>query len=114
MLESANQKIDELLVDEKLSVGIDFNDTDESAISVITPCTVLSSAAAETRTLPNGREGQRKILVGGATVTGAITITPASLQGYTAIAIGAAGRGCELIFNKGAWHCFALGGATIA
>jgi hypothetical protein len=114
MFESADQKINKLIVDEEFAVGSDTNATDASAISIATPCTILTSGGAETRTLGNGVEGQRKILVGGATVSGNITITPTNLQGYTSIVIGAAGRGCELLFAAGQWHCFSLGGATIS
>ncbi len=114
MYEGPDSKIDKLVVDERFGVGTDTNSTDASAISVATPCTILTSGGAETRTLANGFEGQRKILVGGATVSGNITITPANLQGYTSIVIGAAGRGCELLFAAGQWHCFSLGGASIS
>lgn len=114
MQESANQKIDKVIIDEELNVGIDTSSVAGAAISLATPCTIVTSAGAEARTLANGREGQRKIIVGGTTVTGNITVTPASMQGYTNVVIGAAGRGAELIFSAGKWHCFALGGATVA
>ena len=112
MLESANQKIDEVDIDEKLCLGIDYNSTDASAISVATLVTVLTSGGAETRTLPNGREGQVKILLGGSTVTGAITVTPAAMNGYSNVAIGDEGRGVILLFSKGKWSIIALGYAT--
>jgi len=113
MHQAADTIFDKIKVEKATLLGVDVNSTNASAISLETPVTVLTSGGAETRTLANGREGQRKILLGGTTVTGAITITPASLQGYTNIAIGAAGRGCELLFTGGKWHCISLGYATM-
>jgi len=113
MHQAADTIFDKIKVEKATLLGTDLNVTNASAISLETPCTILTSGGAETRTLANGREGQRKILVGGTTVTGNIVITPASLQGYTTITIGAAGRGAELIFSAGKWHCFALGGAAM-
>jgi len=114
MLESANQKIDELTVDEKLGLTVDTNSTNASAISVITPSTGIVTAGAETRTLPNGREGQIKTIFC-KTYVGDCVITPASMGGaYTTITLGAAGRGCTLQYCNGEWHVIGLGGATIA
>ena len=112
MLESADQKIDKLLVDKMLALGIDLNSTDASAISLDTPVTALVSAGAETRTLANGREGQVKELIA-FTAVGAITITPVNLRGYATVILGAAGRGAKLIFYNGEWHCVSLGYATM-
>jgi len=113
MHQAADSHFDKVLVEKMLAGGVDYNAVDASAISLETIITVLTSGGAETRTLANGREGQIKILQGGITVTGAITITPSNLAGYATVVIAAAGRGAGLFFSRGEWHVFALGYATL-
>ena len=113
MHQAADQIINKLDVSKVVCLGIDTNSTNASAISVLTPATALvSTGAAETRTLPNGREGQYKALFC-KTYVGDIVVTPVNLKGYATITFGAAGRGCELIFLAGEWHCIGAGYATL-
>ena len=114
MHQAADQKISKLDVHEKFLLGSDLNRTNASAISVDTPVTLLeSTGAAETRTLPQGREGQKKILIC-TTYVGDIVVTPTNLRGYTTITFAGAGSGCELAFYAGEWHVIGVGYATLA
>lgn len=115
MFESANQLIDLLKVSKKLVLGVDVNSTTASAISVETPCTILTATTTETRTLPNGRDGQIKILVA-KTIGGTITITPTNLYNGTTIAMDHVNDTWVGIFYGGDWHTLVAGslGATIS
>ena len=117
MYQSAKQKVKRLDADrlralERLELGFDINSTDASAISVVTPVTLLSSAGVETRTLANGYEGQVKILYCKVYV-GDIVVTPANLfTAYDHITFNAAGDIWVGIFHAGAWVTLFIAGST--
>lgn len=115
MFESADQILDKIKVSKMLILGVDVNSTASSAISVVTPVTILTAAGAESRTLANGRDGQIKILVA-KTITGTITITPANLYNGTTITMDHVNDTWVGVYYGGDWHTLVAGslGATIA
>ncbi len=115
MFESADQILNWLKVEKGLILGVDLNSTDASAISVETPVTILTATGAQTRTLPNAKDGQLKILVA-KTIGGTITITPTNLYNGSTIAMDHVNDTWVGIFYGGDWHTLVAGslGATIA
>jgi hypothetical protein len=107
--------MDWLKVSKGLILGVDVNSTDAAAISVLTPVTILTAAGAESRTLPNAKDGQIKILVA-KTITGTITITPTNLYNGTTITMDHVNDTWVGVYYGGDWHTLVAGslGATIA
>jgi hypothetical protein len=104
MFESADQIINWLKVSKGLILATEVSSTTAEALSTDVPVTFLTSAAAETRTLPNAKEGQLKIIVAKATLTGTVTLTPTNLANGTTLAFDAAGDFWIGIFHAGEWH----------
>jgi len=74
--------------------------------------TCVSSGGAETRILDNGVEGQLKIIVAVATLTGTVTVTPTKFVSST-FALDAVTKTWIGIFTRGLWHTIG-GTATVS
>ena len=98
---------------QKVQVGGDLNETNASAISLTTPVTALKcAAAAETRTLANGYEGQLKWLFFMTDGGGTVAVTPANLRNGNTITFTDVNEGWHGIFLFGEWNTL-LGDAQV-
>jgi hypothetical protein len=120
MRQSADQMVEKIKVTEQLQLDGslfldgDTNSTDASAISIdpIYGTTWITTAAAETRTLANGIEGQVKFIAC-LTYVGDAVITPVNLTGtYTTITLNQVGDSWLGVFKNGSWITIALGGSA--
>ncbi len=73
----------------------------------------VNAGGTSTTTLPDGVEGQTKIVYL-ALATGQLQITPANLLGFTTITLTALGGSVSLLFTSGKWVVLGSKSATIA
>jgi hypothetical protein len=90
MFEAARALIQIVKVTSKLILGAELSATDAEALDPHIPVSIITTAAAETRTLKNGSPGAIKILYCKTYVDDAV-ITPTNLANGTAITLNAAG-----------------------
>ena len=81
-----------------------------TATAGITKFTV--SGAGDTATLPDGEEGQIRVLLF-ATGSGTLTVTPANALGFSNIVFTAVGDIATLLFVDGSWVVMSINGATV-
>lgn len=81
-----------------------------TATAGITKFTV--SGAGDTATLPDGDEGQIRVLLF-ATGSGTLTVTPANALGFSNIVFTAVGDIATLLFVDGSWVVMSINGATV-
>jgi len=119
MLNSADQIVNKIQVDEKFLLGgkpklVDYQHLAiAGAIDIIHPITYIDSAGAIAMTLANGEEGQIKIIRSHGTMTGAVTVTPASFEDSTITFATAKETWCG-IFYGGKWLTLFIRSCTVA
>jgi hypothetical protein len=113
MFEAARTLFEILKVSAKFILGSHVSSTDASAISTDYPVTVMTNAAAATRTLKGGRQGQIKIIICVTRTAGDIVVTPSYLANGDTITFNTSGDAIVLIFYAGQWNIIANYGCTI-
>ena len=98
----SNKKITNANVFNKIPGWIGFSDTPQAmtaagAVSVTTTLTTVAAGGAIALTMPDGIQGQVKVIVC-ITATGTATLTPATMANGTTLAFAAAGDTATLIW----------------
>ena len=90
--------------------------TGAGAVNLTTAVTTLAVTGTIALTIANGSTGQLKIITMISYASGAATLTPTTLNGYTTIAFNTDGDACVLLFtdSTNGWSIIANQGCTLA